>query len=74
MLARAAVAVPAGADFVVEGAVDFVLLCAKDGGEVVGHGAVVEIERRDELVREVGSERRKFKGCEGDGGGLREAS
>jgi hypothetical protein len=30
--------VPAGADFVVEGAVDFVLLRAEDGGEVVGHG------------------------------------
>jgi hypothetical protein len=29
--------VAAGADFVVEGAVDFVLLCAEDGGEVVGH-------------------------------------
>ena len=37
MLARAAVAVAAGADFVVEGAVYFVLLCAEDGGEVVGH-------------------------------------
>lgn len=34
---RAAVAVAAGADFVVEGAVDLVLLSAEDGGEVVGH-------------------------------------
>ena len=37
MLARTPVAVAAGADFVVEGAVDFVLLCAEDGGEVLGH-------------------------------------
>ena len=37
MLTRAAVAVPACSDFVVEGAVDFVLLRAEDGGEVVGH-------------------------------------
>ena len=29
----------AGADFVVEGAVDFVLLSAKDGGEVIRHSA-----------------------------------
>lgn len=38
MFARAAVAVTACADFVVEGAVDFVLLRAENGGEVVGHG------------------------------------
>lgn len=38
MLARTAVAVSACADLVVEGAVDFVLLRAEDGGEVVGHG------------------------------------
>jgi hypothetical protein len=37
VLARAAVAVAAGADFVVEGAVYFVLLRAEDGGEVVRH-------------------------------------
>lgn len=37
MLARAAIAVAAGADLVVEGAVDFVLLGTEDGGEVVGH-------------------------------------
>ena len=36
VLARAAVAVAAGTDLVVEGAVDLVLLRAKDGGEVVG--------------------------------------
>lgn len=36
VLAAAAVAVPAGADFVVEGAVHFVLLRAEDGGEVAG--------------------------------------
>lgn len=38
VLAAAAVAVPAGADLVVEGAVDFVLLRAEDGGEVAGLG------------------------------------
>ena len=37
VFARAAVAVAAGADFVVEGAVDLVLLGTEDGGEVVGH-------------------------------------
>lgn len=37
VFARAAVAVAAGADFVVEAAVDFVLFGAEDGGEVVGH-------------------------------------
>ena len=38
MLARTAVAVSAGADFVVETAIDFVLFGAEDGGEVVRHG------------------------------------
>jgi len=37
VFARAAVAVTARADLVVEGAVNLVLLCAEDGGEVVGH-------------------------------------
>ena len=37
MFAGTAVAVAAGADFVVEGTVDFVLFGAEDGGEVVGH-------------------------------------
>lgn len=37
MFARAPVAVPAGADFVVEGTVYFVLFGAEDGGEEVGH-------------------------------------
>lgn len=41
VFARAAVTVAAGADFVVERAIDLVLLCAEDGGEVVGHGGVV---------------------------------
>ena len=40
VFARAAVAVAAGANFVVEGAVDLVLLGTEDGGEVVSHGAV----------------------------------
>ena len=40
VFARASVAVAAGADFVVEGAVDLVLLGTEDGGEVVSHGAV----------------------------------
>ena len=34
VLAGAAVAVPAGADFVVKTAVYFVLFCAEDGGEI----------------------------------------
>jgi hypothetical protein len=37
VLSRAAVAMPARADLVVEGAVDFVLLGAKDGGQVIRH-------------------------------------
>ena len=40
---------PACADLVVEGAVDFVLLGAKDGGQIVGHGgrcAVTRVEGR----------------------------
>ena len=37
VLPRAPVAVPARADLVVERAVDFVLFCAEDGGEVLGH-------------------------------------
>jgi len=49
VFAGAAVAVAAGADFVVEGAVYFVLLCAEDGGEIVRHfwgGVVVVSERK----------------------------
>jgi len=41
----APVAVAAGADLVVEGAVYFVLLRAKDGGEKVGHGGRVCVDR-----------------------------
>lgn len=37
MFARAAITVATCADFVVEGAVDFVLLRSEDGGEIVGH-------------------------------------
>lgn len=37
VLARAAVAMAASADLVVEGAVDLVLLCSKNGGEIVSH-------------------------------------
>ena len=37
VLARASVSVAAGADLVVERAVDLVLLGAEDGGEIVGH-------------------------------------
>lgn len=37
MLARASVPVATGADLVVEGAVDLILLGAEDGGEVVRH-------------------------------------
>ena len=44
VLARAAVAVAAGADFEVEGAVDFVELGAEDGREEIGHGCVCRCE------------------------------
>lgn len=37
-MARASVAVAAGTDFVVEGAVDLVLLGTEDGGKIVSHG------------------------------------
>lgn len=57
VLAAAAVAVPAGADLVVEGAVDFVLLRAEDGGEVAGGGG-----RKSTLARRCG---------EREGGGKR---
>jgi hypothetical protein len=45
VLAGTAVAVPAGADFVVEGTVDLVGFGTEDGGEVVGHfeGKVVVV-------------------------------
>ena len=38
MLARAAIAVSARADFVVERTIDLVLLGTEDGRKVVGHG------------------------------------
>jgi len=41
VFARTAVAVPAGADFVVETAVYFVLFRAEDGGEVAVRGGRV---------------------------------
>ncbi len=41
VLARTAVAVSAGADFVVERTVDFVGFSAEDTGEIVRHGGVV---------------------------------
>lgn len=37
VFAGAAIAVAAGADLIVEGAVDFILLCSEDGGEEVSH-------------------------------------
>lgn len=37
MFSRAAITMAAGANFIVERTVDFVLLRAKNGGEVVGH-------------------------------------
>lgn len=42
MFARAAIAVAAGANLVVEGAIYFVLLCAENGGEVTGWWVLVE--------------------------------
>lgn len=59
MFARAAVAVAAGADLVVEGAVDLVGLRAEDAGEVVRHDRV---NRKGE--RESGS-RLCRNGCQG---------
>ena len=44
MFSRAAVAVSAGADFVVEGAVDLVGFGTEDAGEVVGHCCGEECE------------------------------
>lgn len=41
MLARAAVAMPTCADFVVKAAVYFVLFGAEDGGEIAGKGRYV---------------------------------
>ena len=46
MFSRAAVTVAAGADLVVEGAVDFVLLGAEDRGEIIGHGEGCFMEMR----------------------------
>lgn len=45
MFSRAAVAVTAGTDFVVEGAVDLVLFCAEDGGEIVSHTVLLTMCR-----------------------------
>ncbi len=59
VFSRAAVAVAARANFVVEGAVDFVLLGAEDGGEVVGHGGLLL-----EGVREkIGGDEEGFSAC-----------
>lgn len=55
VLARAAVAVAAGADLVVEGAVDLVLLRAEDGGQIVRHGG----EEARTATRAVGGGRRR---------------
>ena len=40
MFPRAAVSMAASTNFIVERTVDLVLLCAKDGGEVVRHDRV----------------------------------
>jgi hypothetical protein len=50
MLARASIPVATGSDFVVEGAVDLVLLGTEDGSEVVSHG---EIAVRSVYVRKM---------------------
>ncbi len=58
VFSRAAVAVPACADFVIEGAVYFVGFSAEDAGEVVGHGeGVAGRARRREI------EASRLKGC-----------
>lgn len=44
MFPGTAVAVTASANLVVEGAVDFVLFGAEDGGKVVGHFSLVDCQ------------------------------
>ena len=67
MFPRAAVAVSAGADFVVEGAVDFVLLGAENGGEVaIDLSQFVEIcEVHGDLLGHGEDSRRSRFFCEG---------
>lgn len=65
MLAGASVAVSAGANLVVKGAIDLVLLCTENGGEIVGHGDQSTVERvRGHLVWEErsGGEKMTVKG------------
>jgi hypothetical protein len=50
MFSGAAVAVSAGADFVVEGAVDFVLFGSEDGGEIIGHVDGWRVEEKEVVV------------------------
>lgn len=52
MFSRAAIAVAAGADFVVERTVDFVLLRAKNRGEIVGHDEGVAAGIDEDGMRE----------------------
>jgi hypothetical protein len=52
MLARAAVTVSARADFVVERAIDLVLLGTEDGCKVVGHGYWKALMLAEEDLRE----------------------
>ena len=66
VLARAAVAVPARADFVVEGAVYFIGFGAEDAGEVVGHrgrGSCGEGENENSKAKAIESLRRLGNPC-----------
>lgn len=45
MLSRTAIAVSTSSDFVVEGAVDFVLLGTEDRGKIVGHVVLSDLGR-----------------------------
>jgi hypothetical protein len=44
MLSRASIAVTTSSNFVVELAVDLVLLGTEDGGEIISHGCVLKLE------------------------------
>lgn len=50
------------ANFVVEGAVDFICFCAEDGGKVVGHDCGRTVERTGVDLR-VGSRTYALVGC-----------
>lgn len=66
MLSRAAVTVSACADFVVERAIDLILLGTEDGCKVVGHGYWQALMLAEEDLRESEEERRVADAEEAD--------